>query len=117
VPNVGVSAERLNDFYSHWIASKEAIRTRSDWAEIGRGWAVSTSDNALIYLRQLDGTGYVAIEYGRMVSRIVTGLRVDGEHNRIHEPHEVHTCRAFPSVKAFIPTMGGRRARVRSFGG
>ncbi len=55
-----------------------------------QGWHIPTSDNALIYLHQLDGTGYVAVEYGRMVSTMDVGLRIGREHSRIHAPSELH---------------------------
>jgi hypothetical protein len=49
--------------------------------EIGKkedtqGWHVATSDNALLYLHQLDGSGYVAVQYGRMVELTVAGLKI-----------------------------------------
>jgi hypothetical protein len=55
------------------------------------GWSISTSDNALIYLHRLDGSSYVAVEYGRMVSTLVGGLKIGEEHSRIHAPSEMHT--------------------------
>jgi hypothetical protein len=54
------------------------------------GWSIPTSDNALVYLHQLDGSGYVAVEYGRMVSTMVGGLKIGEEHSRIHAPSELH---------------------------
>lgn len=59
--------------------------------EDAEGWSIPTSDNALIYLHQLDGSGYVAIEYGRMVATMVGGLKIGQEHSRIHPPSELHT--------------------------
>ena len=55
-----------------------------------QGWHVPTSDNALVYLHQLDGSGYVAVDYGRMVELTVSGLRIGEEHSRIHSPSELH---------------------------
>jgi hypothetical protein len=55
------------------------------------GWSIPTSDNALIYLHQLDGSGYVAVEYGRMVTTLVGGLKIGEEHSQIHAPSEIHT--------------------------
>jgi hypothetical protein len=55
-----------------------------------QGWSIPTSDNALIYLHQLDGSGHVAVEYGRMVTTMVGGLKVGEEHSRIHAPSELH---------------------------
>ena len=47
--------------------------------EIGKkedtqGWHIATSDNALLYMHQLDGSGRVAVQYGRMVELTVAGL-------------------------------------------
>jgi hypothetical protein len=53
------------------------------------GWHVSTSDNALIYLHQLDGSGHVAVQYGRMVELTVAGLTIGEEHSRIHAPSQL----------------------------
>jgi hypothetical protein len=58
--------------------------------EDAQGWNVSTSDNALVYLHQLDGTGDVAVQYGRMVELTVMGLTIGAEHSEIHAPSEVH---------------------------
>lgn len=58
--------------------------------ESTEGWSIPTSDNALIFLHQLDGSGYVAVEYGRMVSTMIGGLRIGEEHSRIHAPSELH---------------------------
>jgi hypothetical protein len=63
--------------------------------EIGKkedtqGWHVPTSDNALLYLHQLDGSGRVAVEYGRMVTTMVAGLTIGSEHSQIHAPSELH---------------------------
>jgi hypothetical protein len=55
-----------------------------------QGWHVSTSDNALIYLHQLDGSGRVAVQYGRMVELTVGGLTIGEEHSQIHAPSELH---------------------------
>ena len=55
------------------------------------GWSIPTSDNALVYLHQLDGSGYVAVEYGRMVATTVGGLKIGEEHSQIHAPSELHT--------------------------
>jgi hypothetical protein len=62
------------------------IGMRSD----AQGWHVATSDNAQIYLQQLDGSGYVAVPYGRMVQVAVSGLRIGAEHSVIHLPPELH---------------------------
>lgn len=63
--------------------------------EIGKkedtqGWHVVTSDNALVYLHQLDGSGHVAVHYGRMVETLVGGLTIGEEDSRIHAPSELH---------------------------
>jgi hypothetical protein len=63
--------------------------------EIGKkedtqGWGIATSDNALIYLHQLDGSGRVAVQYGRMVELTVAGLTIGEEHSQIHAPSELH---------------------------
>jgi hypothetical protein len=58
--------------------------------EDSQGWHVATSDNALVYLHQLDGSGRVAVEYGRMVATMVGGLTIGEEHSRIHAPSELH---------------------------
>jgi len=63
--------------------------------EIGKkadtqGWHVPTSDNALVYLHQLDGSGRVAVQYGRMVELTVAGLTIGEEYSRIHAPSELH---------------------------
>jgi hypothetical protein len=63
--------------------------------EIGKkedtqGWGIPTSDNALIYLHQLDGSGHVAVQYGRMVELTVAGLTIGQEHSQIHAPSELH---------------------------
>jgi hypothetical protein len=55
-----------------------------------QGWSIPTSDNALIYLHQLDGSGHVAVEYGRMVTTMVGGLTIGEEHSQIHAPSELH---------------------------
>jgi hypothetical protein len=51
---------------------------------------VPTSDNALLYVHQLDGSGRVAIQYGRMVELTVMGLTIGEENSRIHAPSELH---------------------------
>ena len=63
--------------------------------EIGKkedtqGWHVATSDNGLIYLHQLDGSGRVAVQYGRMVELTVIGLTIGAENSQIHAPSELH---------------------------
>jgi hypothetical protein len=63
-----------------------AIRHNEDT----QGWHVSTSDNALVYLHQLDGSGRVAVQYGRMVELTVTGLTIGEERSRVHAPSELH---------------------------
>lgn len=55
-----------------------------------QGWHVATSDNALVYLHQLDGSGRVAVQYGRMVELTVMGLTIGAEHGEIHAPSELH---------------------------
>jgi hypothetical protein len=56
-----------------------------------QGWHVSTSDNALLYLHQLDGSGHVAVQYGRLVELTVGGLTIGEEHSQIHAPSEMPT--------------------------
>ena len=55
-----------------------------------QGWSIPSSDNAIIYLHQLDGSGHVAIDYGRMVRTLTGGLTIGDEHSRIHAPSELH---------------------------
>jgi hypothetical protein len=55
-----------------------------------QGWSIPTSDNALIYLHLLDGSGHVAVEYGRMVTTMVGGLTIGEAHSQIHAPSELH---------------------------
>jgi hypothetical protein len=56
-----------------------------------QGGGIPTSDNALIYLHQLDGSGHVAVQYGRMVTTMIGGLTIGEEHSQIHSPSELHT--------------------------
>ena len=55
-----------------------------------QGWHIPTSDNALLYGHRFDGSGYVGIQYGRMVQMNVGGLQIGTEHSRIHPPAELH---------------------------
>jgi len=70
------------------------------------GWSVTTSDNALIYLHRLDGSGHVAVSYGRMVETLTTGLKIGEEYSRVHPPSELHTPFLSPGLdKEYVSAL------------
>ncbi len=89
--------------------------------EDSQGWHVSTSDNALIYLHQLDGSGRVAVQYGRMVELTVSGLTIGEEHSQIHAPSELHAPFLGPDpddvyLDALYTVLTARTAEARRLG-
>jgi hypothetical protein len=59
-------------------------------SETREGWAVATSDNALMYGHRIGPDGYIAVRYGAMVQALVGGLQVGTEHSQIRPPSELH---------------------------
>ena len=59
-------------------------------SETRQGWAVATSDNALMYRHKLGPDGYIAVRYGAMVQALVGGLQVGTDHSQIRPPSELH---------------------------
>lgn len=63
-----------------------------------QGWAVATSDNALLYGHRLDPDGHIAVQYGAMVQTLVGGLQVGTDYSEIHPPPEIHVPFMHPSI-------------------
>ena len=99
----------------------DPIPTALGRQEDTQGGGIPTSDNALIYLHQLDGSGHVAVQYGRMVTTMVGGLTIGEEHSQIHPPSELHTTLFGPDpdrdyVQALYTELTSGTAESRRLG-
>jgi hypothetical protein len=62
------------------------------------GWSVPTSDHALFYVHQLNGSGHVVVQYGRMVEVSEMGLQIGDEASVVRAPVEVHGTFSAPDL-------------------
>ncbi len=62
------------------------------------GWAVVTSDKALMYGHRLGPDGYIAVRYGAMVQALVGGLQVGTDYSQIRPPSELHVPFMHPPI-------------------
>lgn len=67
-------------------------------SEKREGWAVATSDNALMYGHKLGPDGYIAVRYGAMVQALVRGLQVGTDYSQIRPPSELHVPFMHPPI-------------------
>jgi hypothetical protein len=73
------------------------------------GHQVATSDNAALYGHGIDHEGYVAVEYGAMVTNLTGGLRIrlDGEDDDAPAPPgERPRIGIYPPNELTLPLMG-----------
>jgi hypothetical protein len=62
------------------------------------GWAVATSDNALMHGHRLGPDGYIAGRYGATVQALVGGLQVGTDYSQIRPPSELHIPFMHPPI-------------------
>jgi len=53
------------------------------------GHTVATSDNAALYGHRIDPEGYVAVDYGAIVTALTGGIRIGEPTHAIHPPSEL----------------------------